>query len=350
MPRSLLAYKDVVIEPAPNPDDPRLFRLHKKGFSAELRRMSDEEVEDWARLYPAWYNRKYRRMVVVWDEANKKVRVYNPKTRAHRSDYYAWIKDLPLPQGGYWYLLTLTFKREVGFRRSWANVNRWTSKFLNRFKVYVKTKYGISVSYIWVVEVHKDGFAHVHILFRMPFVQELNIGRLVSLFVSYWVDDDGNPLSAPQGVDLRYLGRNVQQVRDYALKYLVKNHHKYWLVKQLPDGRVAYRRSSAYMFLFRVKLFGMSQDIRAMLREKQEKEKGKRVPSGLKFYGTISANRLHKLFYKPLGISYWYWLEFRPEVGWSEYPDSYLPLLVPSAFSARGSPSDGSIDDLMEHF
>jgi len=349
MGRSVLAYKDAVVVPFPNPDDPRLYRVHKKGFLEKIKGASDEEVEEWAVLYPAWYMRRFRRLLVFWSSEDKKVRVAVPKSRAHRSDYYAWIRYLPLPEGGYWYLLTLTLYREVGFNRAWRGVNRWTSKFLNRFRTYLKTKYGVSPTYLWVVEVHKDGFPHVHILYSMPFIQELNIKTLLSMFQSYWVDDEGNPLCAPQGVDLLYIGRDVQRVKDYVLKYLVKNHHKYWRVQLLPNGMVAFRRSSSLMWLYKVKLFGMSQDIRAKLKERS-KEGAKGGSSGYVFYGSVPANRLHKLFYKPLGIPYEYWIENLPEICWMEYPDRHLPELVPSAFSSRGSPSVGVFDDIMESF
>jgi len=346
MSRSVLAYKDAVVVAYPNPDDARLYRVHKKGFVDEIKRASDEEVAEWLGLYPSWYFRRFRRMVVLWSSEKKKIRVMVPKTRTHRADYYAWIKYLPLPEGGYWYLLTLTLYREVGFFRAWRGINRWTSKFLNRFRTYLKTKYGVSPTYVWVVEVHKDGFPHVHILFRMPYIQELNIPKLVEMFHSYWVDDEGNNLCAFHGVDLEYIGRDVQRVKDYVLKYLVKNHHKYWRVQLLPDGRVAYRQSSACMWLFRVRLFGMSQDIRAKLKEREKTEGDF---AGYTFFGSVSANRLHKFLYASLGIPFWYWIENLPEIGWMEYSDVYLPVLCPYAFNSRASPSDGSIDNLMEY-
>ncbi len=351
MSRSVLAYQDAVVVPFPNPDDPRLFKVHKKGFVEEVKGASVDEVDEWAGLYPAWYMKRFHKMIVLWSAKDKKVRVMVPKLRSHRSDYYSWIKYLPLPEdGGYWYLLTLTFYREIGFDNAWKNVNRWTSKFLNRFRTYLKTKYGVSPSYLWVVEVHKDGFPHVHILFRMPYIRELDFKTLLSIFQSYWVDDDGNPLCAKQGVDLEYIGRDVQKVRNYCLKYLVKNHHKYWRVQLLSDGRVAFRRSSSRMWLYKVKLFGMSQDIRAKMREKSKEDKANKGASDYTFFGSVSANRLHKLVYKPLGIPYEYWIDNLPEIGWMEYSDDRLPELVPSAFGSSGSPSDGSIDDIMEYF
>jgi len=96
-------------------------------------------------------------------------------------------------------------------------------------------------------------------------------------------------------------------------------------------------------------LFGMSQDVRAKLKEgSKEGSKGDFV--GYSFFGSVFANRLHKLFYQPLGIPYEYWIDNLPLVCWMEYPDKHLPELVPSAFNSRGSPSYGSIDDIMEYF
>jgi hypothetical protein len=350
MGRSVFGYQDVVVCPFPNPDDPKLSRVHKKGFAEEIKVASPEEVEEWGALYPAWYTKGFRRLVVLHDPENKKVRVCVPKLRSHRSDYYAWIKYLPLPEGGYWYLLTLTLFRSIPFNDAWKNINRWVSALLNRFRTYLKTKYKVDLSYIWVIEVHRDGYPHSHVLFRMPFIKELDFKTLLSMFQSYWVDDKGNPLSAPQGVDLEYIGRDVQRVKDYVLKYLVKEHHKYWRVELLPDGRVAYRRSSSRMWLYRVRLFGMSQDIRKAFKEKQKEEKANKNTPKLVWYGTVSANKLHKLMYKPYGIPYEYWLRNLPEICWMEYPDRHLPELCPSAFSTRASPWDGSIDDLMENF
>jgi hypothetical protein len=102
------------------------------------------------------------------------------------------------------------------------------------------------------------------------------------------------------------------------------------------------------MWLYRVRLFGMSQDIRAKLKEKS-KDGAKGDFSGYSFFGTVSANRLHKLVYKPLGIPYEYWIDNLPVVCWMEYSDDHLPEFCPSAFDARASPSC-SIDDIMEYF
>ncbi len=349
MGQSLLDYGDVVISTLPNPDDPRLLKIHKKGFLEMLRSASPEEVDEWASFYPLWYLTRFRKMPVLWSPSGKKVRVGLPRLRSHRSDYYSWIRFLPLPRDGYWYLLTLTLFRSVSFYDAWKNINRWTSGFLHRFRVYLKTKYQAEISYLWVVEVHRDGYPHVHILFMMPYVRELSFQVLLSRFQSYWVDDRGNPLCAPQGVDLKYLGRNVSAVRDYLLKYLVKDHHRYWRVQLLSDGRVVYRKSSALIWLYKVRLFGMSRDIRAKHRER-ESSRPKRA-SDYVFYGFVSANSLHKLFYRSDGLSYEEFLEGLGKRCALEFSEDRLPILVPSAFSSQGLPSSDDVyDDLVESF
>ena len=344
----VLGFKDAVVIPFPNPDDPRLSRVHKKGFVEMVRSLSGEELREWLNLYPAWYVKGLRQLIVLHNPEEKKVRVVVPKRRSHRADYYAWIKHVPLPEGGYWYLLTLTLYRSIGLEAAWRSINRWVSRFLNRFKTYLRVKYRVDASYIWVVEVHKDGFPHVHVLYRMPYVKELDWRRLLSMFQSYWVDDDDNPLCAPNGVDLKYIGRDVKRVRDYVLKYLVKDHHKVWRVQLFSDGRVAFRLSTALIWLFRVRLFGMSQDIRGGLRDK-EKEKSS-GSSGWVWYGMVPSSRVYRLFYAPLGIAWELWVYHLPDKCYMEFADHHLPELVPSAFSSRGSPSGDVYDDLVENF
>jgi hypothetical protein len=343
MARSVASYRDAVVIPLPEPDDVRLKKVHKKGFADFVKTLSVDEFEEWLKLYPSWYLKNLRQFLVLYNPREKKVRVVVPKRRAHRADYYAWLKYLPLPKGGYWYLLTLTLYRSVGLVNAWRSINRWISKFMNRFRSYLNTVYGKDLSYLWVVEAHEDGFPHVHVLIRMPYVSsKLNFARLLDFFHSWWVDDEGNPLCARHGVDLKCVRGGVDEVRRYLLKYLVKNHAKYWRVEVYPDGRVAYRRSSALMWLFRVRLFGMSQDIRGTLKE-EEKNRVKGRSKWI-WYGSTPASRVYRLFYKPLGIAWELWIYQLPDKCYMEFPDKYLPVLVPSAFSARGSPADD--DDL----
>jgi hypothetical protein len=349
MGRPVCSYSDAVVVPFPNPDDVRLAKVHKKGFATFVKSLSVDELEEWLKLYPAWYIRGYNQFVVLHNPDEKKVRVVIPKRRSHRADYYSWIKHLPLPKGGYWYLLTLTLYRSVGIEKAWRSINRWISRFMNRFRSYLRTVHGKDISYLWVVEVHKDGFPHVHVLFRMPYVDpKLTFSRLIDFFHSWWVDDEGNQLCARHGVDLKIVRGGVDEVRAYVLKYLVKNHAKYWRVEIYPDGRVAFRRSSALMWLYRVRLFGMSQDIRELLRKKEAgRERGR---SKWVRYGTVPSSRVYRLFYKPLGIAWELWVYHLPDKCYMEFSDRYLPELVPSAFSSRGSPADAVYDDLIDSF
>ncbi len=341
-----LAGSDVDVYPFPSSDDPKLAVIHKKGFAEAVKKASKEEVWEYANLFPAWYYKKLRKLPVYLRDG-KRVIVLTPKLRSHRKGYYYWIKHLPLPSGGNWYLLTLTLYRSVSIEEAWKNINHWTSAFLHRFRKMLHRKYGVELSYLWVIEVHMDGYPHVHILFSMPYVKELNFSTLLRLFQSFWVDDDGRSLCAPHGVDLKYIGKDVSQVKAYVLKYLVKNHHKYWRFAS-GNGMVAVRKSTRLIWLFRVRLFGMSQNIRRPLKD------GSGRKEEIKWYGHTSANLVHKLFYKHLGIPFEYWIWGFMERGRFECEASNLPALVPQAFPSSGGSLDVSLDDpyydLLENF
>lgn len=335
---------DVDVYPFPSSDDPKLAVIHKKGFAEGIKKASREEVWENANLFPAWYYKKLRSLPVFLRSGANKIKVFTPKLRSHRKGYYYWIKHLPLPEGGYWYLLTLTLYRSISIEDAWKNINHWASAFLHRFRKMLRRKYGVELSYLWVVEVHKDGYPHVHCLFSMPYVKALNFSTLLSLFQSFWVDNDGRPLCAPQGIDLKYIGKDVAQVKAYVLKYLVKNHHKYWRFAVSDNGMVAVRKSTRLMWLFRVRLFGMSQNIRRPLKVvSEDKER-------LKWYGNTSANLVHRLFYKPLGIPFDYWIWGFIDCGSVEYDASNLPALVPSAFPSSGSSLDDGYYELLDGF
>jgi hypothetical protein len=338
-----LVGSDIDVYPFPSSDDPRLVVIHKKGFAEAVKKASKEEIWGYANLFPAWYYKKLRNLPIFLRSDASKVKVFTPKLRSHRKGYYYWIKHIPLPEGGYWYLLTLTLYRSISIEDAWKNINHWTSAFLHRFRKMLYRKYGVDLTYLWVVEVHMDGYPHVHILFSMSYVKELNFSTLLRLFQSFWVDDDGRPLCASQGVDLKYIGKDVSQVKAYVLKYLVKNHHKYWRFA-VNNGMVAVRKSTRLIWLFRVRLFGMSQNIRRPLKvSPEDKEK-------LKWYGNTSANVVHKLFYKQLGIPFDYWIWGFIECGSLEYDASYLPALVPSAFPSSGPSLDDDYYGLLDDF
>jgi hypothetical protein len=321
---------DVIEFPYPNPDDPKLARVHKKGFAQYIKSASDEEVLEWAKLFPVWRDKKFRYCPVFYFEDSGKVGVSVPKLRCLRSDYYEWIKDLRLPRA-YYRLITLTLRRSYGLIRSWANINRWVSSCLHRVRVKLKRDYGVEITYLWAIERHQDGFPHVHIAFGLDRYIPNSFEVLLKVFQDAWVDDDGNPLCAPQGVDIRYIGRDVKAVKDYLLKYLVKDHWKIWAI-EVRDGVVRARVSTLLIWLFKVRLFGMSQNL----------EKPKKVKKdSVKFVGRVP---LHVL-YRRVGFDVPY-DEFKKGFllhRMLKFEGSYLPVLVPSV--CRGGVEVSPDDD-----
>lgn len=208
---------------------------------------------EFAKLYPLWFDRKARFLMLFKDNANKKLIVKMPKLRAFRKHHYAWIRHLDFPADRRWVLITLTLKRDISIQDAWCYINSWTSAFLERLRDYVRKVKKARLSYLWVVEAHEDDYPHVHILCSFPFIP-------LEKLIDWWVDDYGNPLSAPQGVDVKFIG-SFENVKDYVVKYLVKGHNKYWAFYRDGD-RVKVRLATLFIWYFRVKLFGMSRDIR----------------------------------------------------------------------------------------
>jgi len=324
-------FGDVVEFQYPNPDDPRLARIHTKGFMDALRNASEEEILELAKLFVVWRDRKLRGLPVLEFEDGK-VGVAVPRVRALNEKHYAWVRDLDLPRM-YYRLVTLTFYREVGRIRAWANVNRWISACLHRVRVKLRRSYGVDVFYLWVVEGHKDGFPHVHILFGLSrYVPSLRFEVLLRIFQEAWVDDEGRPLCAPQGVDICYVGQNVEKVKAYVLEYLVKDHWDIWAV-EIKDGMVRVRLCALLIWLFRVRLFGMSQKIKRVAKEKRK----------VVYHGRISL----RLLYRRLGYDVPY-EEFKSEFlcrGILKFDGRYLPVLIPSVVR-RGVDIDPKEDDL----
>jgi len=240
---------------------------------------------EYAKLYPLWYEKKSKFLLLFKDKANKKLMVKMPKLRAFRKNHYYWIKHLQFPLGRPWVLITLTLKRDISLQDAWANINRWTSQFLKRFRDYITKVKKSFLSYLWVVEAHQDEYPHVHILASFPFVE-------VEKIYDWWIDKDGNHLSEFQGVDVKFIG-SAENVRDYLVKYLIKQHHKYWTFYRDGD-KVKVRISTLFIWYFRVKLFGMSRDLR---RPKS------RVSSEFSFVGLVSLFSVWKVFYRPYNIS-----------------------------------------------
>jgi hypothetical protein len=313
-----------------------LERVHKKGFAEFIKGADDPTVWEYAKLYPVWHDLKLGRCPVFFTSDPRyqypqdgkkhgredfKLVIYTPKLRSHRKTYYAWIHELELPKSR-WFLLTLTVYRSVGFVNAWKNINFWLSAFLHRFRNWLRRR-GFHLVYLWVVESHKDGFPHVHVLLSFPYLSNTTLPQLVELFHSWWVSTDGSRLSALHGVDLKYIGNNPVEVKDYILKYLVKSHNKYWGYTRNGDV-VTVRASTLLIWIFRVRLFGMSRDLRVPMRKSSVR---------LSYAGFTTAYRVWKAFYEELNLPYGSWLsDFLDMVyivrgaAWSDYLLKYGSL------------------------
>jgi hypothetical protein len=176
-----------------------------------------------------------------------------PKLRYFRRDHYAWLKYLEIPKLN-WVLITLTLSRDIFIQDAWAYIGTWLSDFLRRFRVYLKKKYGMEqFPYFAVLESHSDEYPHIHLPVSFPFVK-------VEQIYKWWKDTrTGKSLSAFQGVDIEFIGRDTEKIKAYLLKYLVKSHHTYWSFSVSSDGQVRVRLSTLLMWYFRVRLFFMSR-------------------------------------------------------------------------------------------
>jgi hypothetical protein len=241
-----------------------------------------------AKLYPLWYLQKLKRLPVsVSLKYKKKVFVSMPKLRYFKKTYYAWLKHLEIPKLN-WVLITLTLSRDIPIQDAWANFGSWVSDFLRRFRVYLKKRYGFEqFTYLWVIEAHEDGYPHLHLLVSFPFVR-------VELIHSWWKDTkEGNPLSAFQGVDVKFIGRDTENIKAYLLKYLVKGHHKYWSFS-LNGSKCTVRLSTLFLWYFRVRLFAMSRHL----------SKVKVSSSQVVIHGFIDISHFYRAYYKSLGIAF----------------------------------------------
>jgi hypothetical protein len=224
-----------------------------------------------------------------------KVIVRAPKYRAFRKGYYAYIKHLDLPKVN-WVLITLTLKRDISEQDAWANISKFVSDFLHRMRVYLrKVRRFTNFHYIGVIEPHDDGYPHVHILASFPFVD-------VEQIYSWW-KSQGAQLSAFNGVDVEFIGRDVEKVKEYVLKYLVKSHDKYWRFYFHGD-EVKVRRSTLWMWYFRVPLLFMSRSIRRLVRALRSRFRAQLAQDGSHyvFVGISDFWLLWRLLYKPLKI------------------------------------------------
>ncbi len=224
----------------------------------------------------------------------KSVVVRAPRYRAFRKTYYSYVKYLDLPKVN-WVLITLTLKRDIHVQDAWCYISRRVSEFLHRFRVYLrKVKHFTEFHYLWVIEPHEDEYPHVHILASFPFVD-------VEQIYSWWRDNSGQ-LSAFNGVDVEFIGRDVERVKEYVLKYLVKSHHKYWSFS-INGDEVKVRLSTLLMWYFRVPLLGMSRSLRQLVRVMRARYRAQSQGSEFGVFVGISDFWLvWRLFYKPLKI------------------------------------------------
>ncbi len=93
---------------------------------------------------------------------------------------------------------------------------------------------------------------------------------------------DRKNLSAFQGVDVQFIGRDTEKIKAYLLKYPVKSHHKYWSFSISSDGQV------------RVRLFFMSRLLKRVALQ----------TSQASLYGFVPISALYRFYYKPLGIAF----------------------------------------------
>ncbi len=271
-----------------------------------------------AKLYPIWYEKyaKGRRLKVYHFKDSKKISVSLPKLRVFRKNFYYWLKFLPLPNAS-WVLLTLTLSRNIDLQDAWANIGSWVRDFLQRFRVYLrKVKKFSQFHYFWVLEYHKDSYPHIHIICSFPFIE-------IEKIFEWWVDNEGKQLSEFQGVDVKFIGGS-QNVKDYLLKYLVKQHSHYWAFHRLPGNRVRVKLATLFAWYFRVRIFGMSKSLLKLARSLRSSW----VPSAdCEFKGFTYAFYVWKTFYRFFNISpSMFWSGFI-DCGSIERSDFYLPFL-----------------------
>ena len=290
--------------------DPSLLKVLSDWSGGRDVRNSHNALE-LAKLYPYWYIEKAKRLptslkfeipkapedpqtIEDWNAyfgkpKKKAVIIRLPKVRAFRKYYYSWVKHIDLPKGN-WVLITLTLSRDISKQDAWANINKWVSDFLQRFRVYLRLKGGV-FHYIVAVERHADDYPHVHILALFPFVP---IGKIYS-----WWRDNQRQLSAFQGVDVKFIGNNTEAVKTYVIKYLVKDFPKLWAFHIDKDLNVKVRVSTLFIWYFRVRLLMVSRSI-SRLRVRPVRSPPDNTFNV--FVGYACPNMVWACYYKPYGI------------------------------------------------
>ena len=187
---------------------------------------------------------------------NKRYRYAYRNNRYVNPRYYAKYKHLDFPRGKKWVLVTLTLSRDIDLIAAWSNIGLWVSRFLHNLRSYSSRK-GVKVSYFWVIEPHKDGYPHVHILVSFPFLP-------LEKLQSWW------SYSEAQGVDVRFIGSDYEQVKNYVLKYLLKAQYVDFHI----DFKERYIEFGLIPFLLwanRVRLLGRSRGftLKELKRERE---------------------------------------------------------------------------------
>ncbi len=115
----------------------------------------------------------------------------------------------------------------------------------------------VKIFYFWVIEAHKDGYPHVHILVAFPFLS-------LEKIQSWWRWSD------PQGVDVRFIGSDAQQVKNYVLRYLVKSQYVDFEVNY-KEGYIEFGIVPFLLWFNRVRLLGRTRGF-FLVRLRKERE------------------------------------------------------------------------------
>jgi hypothetical protein len=84
---------------------------------------------------------------------------------------------------------------------------RYLRGVFNKFRLYLRRKFGRPIDYIAVLEFHKSGIAHLHVLLNCFIEQQ-------------WIKQSWSALGGGHIVDIRYV--DVHRIARYVSKYLTK--------------------------------------------------------------------------------------------------------------------------------
>lgn len=209
--------------------------------------------------------------------ALKNNRYVNPR-------YYTRYKNLQFPKGKKWVLITLTLSRDIDIVTAWSKIGVWTSQFLHNLRTHFYRK-GKKIPYFWVIEPHEDGYPHVHILIAFPFLP-------IEKLKSWWSYSEG------QGVDVRFIGSDYEQVKNYVLKYLLKSQYADFSI-DFKRGYIEFGLVPFLLWACRVRLLGRSRGF--ILNEAKKLREWFYVETAI-FYDDVVEDVMKNL--KALGINY----------------------------------------------